>query len=322
VTSILGFDLGGTRLKSAVVKPDGALAHTGFDSTRCDFDQILGRFERRIEELLEAAGSGCAGIGIAVPGLTESEFGVRRLPGKLIGLEGFPLVDHLETRFGLPVRCLADGGAAVLAEAVHGAAAGLDDVVGFTLGTGVGSGVVIGGRPLRSEHLGAGMQLGHLVIRSEGPTCLCGSRGCAETLVSADAVAARLHEHLERGVPCIWRDRWNNDRKDLGFPAVIDGAARGDRVCGEILHDFRRDLAALVVSAAHAFYPSMVVIGGGAIEAAEAFLPAVQEYVDRYVFVHPPDRRIPVVPARLGSRAGVLGAALHLAQSVELEFAA
>jgi glucokinase len=319
MTYVLGFDVGGTRLKSAAVTPDGELHHTGFDSTRCDFAEVLGRLEDRAAELLEAAGGGCAGIGIAVPGLTESEFGVRRLPGKLLGLEGFPLVEHLERRFGLPVRCIPDGGAAVLAEAVHGAAAGHGDVVGFTLGTGVGSGVVMGGRPLRSEHLGAGMQLGHLTIRSDGPTCLCGSRGCAETLVSADAVAARLHEHLERGVACIWRDE---DPGALGFPAVIEGAARGDRICGEILDDFRRDLGALVVSAVHAFYPSIVVIGGGAVEAADAFLPAVQAFVDRHVFVYPAQRRVPVVAARLGSRAGVLGAALHLAQSIELEPAA
>jgi glucokinase len=314
--NVVGVDLGGTQLKSAVVGPGGELAHAATEPTRCDFPELLGRLERRIETLLEDAGAGCAGVGIAAPGIVESEFGVRRLPGKLLGLEGFPLVEHLSERLGVPVRCLNDGSAAVLAEAVHGAAAGLPDVVGFTLGTGVGSGVVIGGRPLRSAHLGAGVSLGHLTIRSDGRTCLCGNRGCAETLVSADAVAARLHEHLERGVECVWRERWAREPAAVGFPEVVEGAAGGDRLCGEILDEFRRDLGALVVCAAHAFYPSMVVIGGGAVAAADAFLPAVQAYVDRYAFVHPADRRMPVVAARLGGRAGTIGAALHLEQAV------
>jgi glucokinase len=310
----LGFDIGGTRLKSGVVRQDGVIGDLTVDDTAdLDFRQgILPLLRRHATEHLEAAGSGCAGIGVALPGLVEAGFGCRRLPGKVLGIEGFPLCATLEGEFSIPVRCINDGAAATLAEWRFGAAKGVDDVLGMTLGTGVGSGVVVAGRPYDTSNLGAGVNVGHFTIQTGGKLCLCGNRGCAETLVSADAVAGRVRDALTRRVPSLLAERFADDPASVTFAAFVEGVRAGDRVCCEIRDEFVRDLGALIVSAIHAYNPSVVVLAGGPMAAADLFLPDTQAYVDAHAFVFPAERRVELRRARLEAHAGVLGAAALL----------
>ena len=302
----LGFDIGGTRLKSAIVRADGALEEPSLEDTASlAFPAVFERL-RRIADL--RAGPDLRGIGVAAPGLVEERFGVRYLPGKVLGIEDFPLRESLERELAVPVRCVNDGQAATFAEWRFGAAAGFADVVGLTLGTGVGSGVVVGGRPLGGGHIGNGCVVGHFTIETAGRLCLCGNRGCAETLVSADAVAGRLREALTRRVPSMHAERFASDPASVDFEAVVEGVRAADPVCIEIMADFQRDLGATIVTAIHAYNPSVVVLAGGPLQAADLFLPQVQGYVDRHAFVFPKDRRVEVRRARLDSHAGVLGA--------------
>jgi glucokinase len=311
----LGFDIGGTRLKCGVVRVDGSVMRATVEDTAAD------RFERTLERMLAygadaiAALGAPAGVGVALPGLVETGFGSRHLPGKVPGIEDVPLRDRLEAAFGAPARCVNDGAAATLAEWRFGVAAGHEDVVGFTLGTGVGCGVVMGGRLLTSRHLGAGVSFGHATIETGGRTCLCGNVGCAETRISATAVAGRLREYLARRVPSTLTTAYDADPSSVTFRSLIDGVEADDRVCLEVLAEFRRDLGAEIVTAVHAFDPEVVVLAGGPLHAADHFLPDVEAYVNRYAFRFPRDRHIPVLRARLEDQAGVLGAvALAMAE--------
>lgn len=312
---VIGVDIGGTALKTGLVRATGAgdTAVSDVDSVaiaRLPFADVLPSLEAAIRHHRAAASEPLLGIGVALPGLAEAAFGCRHLPGKVVGLEGFPLVEHLTALAGVPVRCVNDGAAATLAEWRFGVARGYRDVVGFTLGTGVGSGVVIGDRPLAASHLGAGLLAGHFAIDGVGGArCLCGSRGCAETRVSANAVVGRLRAALERQVPSSLAEDYARDPGAVTFAAFVAGAEAGDEVCRDILAEFVRDLGATVVTAIHAYVPEVVVLAGGPMAGAGAFLPAVQSYVDRHAFVFPKDRRVPLLPARLTSHAGVLGAA-------------
>jgi glucokinase len=215
----------------------------------------------------------------------------------------------------VPVRCVNDGAAATLAEWRFGVARGHGDVVGMTIGTGVGVGVVIGGRLLVSRHLGAGISFGHATIETGGRTCLCGNIGCAETLVSANAVVGRIRDAVARKVPSILTTRYEQDPAAIAFGALVDAVEMGDRVGLEIMGAFQRDLGATVVTAIHAYDPELVVLAGGPMAAAEHFLPQVQAYVDRYAFRYPKDRIVPVVRAERSVHAGVLGAVALVMQA-------
>jgi glucokinase len=316
---LIGFDIGGTRLKSGVVRFDGTVERpTLEDTSRGGFeDAVLPLLGSQVRGHLDASGSGCTGIGIALPGIVETAFGSRYLPGKVLGIEGFPLRETLEAEFGVPVRCVNDGAAATLAEWRFGAARGVDDVVGITLGTGVGSGVVVGGRPFETSNLGNGVSVGHFTIDTGGRLCLCGNRGCAETLVSANAVAGRLRDALTRKVPSMLSDRFRDDPHSIGFAALADGVRAGDRVCLEILAEFVRDLGATVVTAIHAYNPTVVVLAGGPLSAADLFLADIQSYVDTYAFIFPKGRVVELRVAELEDHAGVLGAAAVVMSTLE-----
>jgi len=315
----LGFDIGGTRLKSGVVDNAGGLDRTAVVDTEHErFDRTWDRMLEMGRAAVEARGrDGLQGVGVALPGLVETTFGSRHLPGKVLGIEDFPLRERLGAAFGVPVRCVNDGAAATLAEWRFGAAEGHADVVGFTIGTGVGCGVIVGGHLLTSRNLGAGVSFGHATIQTGGRTCLCGNVGCAETLVSADAVTARLRDYLERNVPSVLREAYLEDPRSITFQSLINGTEQGDRICLEVLDDFRRDLAAVIVTAIHGFDPEVVVLAGGPMAASDHFLPQVQAYVDRYAFVYPKDRHVPVLRARLEHHAGVLGAVALVMTAVE-----
>ncbi len=307
---LVGVDIGGTRTKTGIVDLDGRVSDETMDDTATSaFADILPLVEAHVRAHMAARGPGCLGIGIALPGIVEAAFGSRYLPGKVSGIEAFPLRETLEAEFAVPVRCVNDGEAATLAEWRFGAARGIDNVVGLTLGTGVGSGVVMNGRPLATANLGNGISVGHFTIHTNGKLCLCGNRGCAETLVSAAAVAGKLRDALTRRVPSVLAERFAADPASVTFESLVEGVRAGDRVCREILEEFVRDLGATIVTAIHAYNPTVVVLAGGPMAAADLFLGDVQAYVDRYAFIFPKGRIVELRRARDEAHAGVLGAA-------------
>ena len=315
---IVGFDIGGTRLKSGLVQPDGSVDRPTIDDTsELGFDAVLPLLRDLARAHVAAADGPLGGIGIALPGIVETTFGSRHLPGKVLGIEGFPLREMLEAEFGVPVRCVNDGAAATLAEWRFGAARGYADVVGLTIGTGVGSGVVVDGHPLETSNLGNGVSIGHFTIQTGGRLCLCGNRGCAETLVSAAAVAGRLREALGRKVPSVHAEAFNADPRSITFRSVLDGVRADDRLSREILDEFVRDLGATVVTAIHAYNPTVVVLAGGPMAGADLFLADVQAYVDRHVFIFPKQRRVELLRAQHEDHAGVLGAAAIVLADME-----
>jgi glucokinase len=314
---LVGVDIGGTRLKTGLVRIDGALEQPTVDHTAdTPFETVFALVEERVRDHLAAGGPGALGIGVALPGIVEPGFGSRYLPGKVRGIEGFPLREEIERRFGLPVRCTNDGAAATLAEWRFGAARGIDDVVGLTIGTGLGSGVVIGGRLLENANLGTGSTIGHFTIQVGGRLCLCGNRGCAESLVSANAIAGRLRDALTRLVPSSLADAFALDPASITFRSLMDGAREGDRVCREILADFVRDLGTTIVTAIHAYNPTVVVLAGGPMAASDLFLADVQTYVNSHAFIFPKGRIVEIRQARLEGHAGVLGAAALVLSSL------
>ncbi len=314
----LGFDIGGTRTKAGVVSDAGEVRRARMDETAHQpFEVVWQGLLAYAREAIEAEGrDGLAGVGVAAPGLVDPGFGVRVLPGKVPGIEDFPLSERLGAELGVPVRCVNDGAAATLAEWRFGAARGHDDVVGLTIGTGLGAGAIVGGRPLATRNLAGGVSFGHATIATGGRTCLCGNIGCAETLVSASAVAGRLREYVARRVPSMITDAHLRDPGAITFRTLVEGIDAGDRVAVEVMQEFRRDLGATIVTAIHAYDPEVVVLAGGPMAHADHFVPQVQAYVDRYAFRYPKGRIIPILRAERSDHAGVLGAVARVMQAV------
>ena len=317
----LGFDVGGTRTKAGVVRADGRVERTSLEETGHEpFEAVFDRMVAYADEALEAEGAaGLCGIGVAAPGLIEATFGVRNLPGKVLGIEGFPIRERLEARFRVPVRCVNDGAAATLAEWRFGAARGHDDVVGLTLGTGVGAGVIVAGRLLQTRNLAGGVSFGHATIESGGRRCLCGNIGCVETLVSANAVMGRMRDYVSRKVPSSITRDYEHDLGRLTFRALVDGVEADDAVALEIMERFRRDLGAAIVTAIHAYDPEVVILAGGPMAQARHFLPQIQAYVDRHAFRFPKERIIAVLRAERSDHAGVLGAVALVMQAIDAD---
>jgi len=284
---VAAIDLGGTAMKGAVVREDGALERSESRPTGRE-DGAGAVLERLTAFAGDLAADGPArAVGIAVPGLVDEVAGVARNSVNL-GWHDVPLREQLGERLGLPVAVTHDVRAAARAEGALGSARGRADWLLVTVGTGVGAAVVVGGSPYGGAH-GSGGELGHLVVAPDGPECACGARGCVEALASAAAVERRYAELTGETVSA---------REVVGR---TDEAAAA--VWGEAVEALAAGLAGYVML----MNPELIVVGGGLAGAGPAlFEPLGAALERRLTFVAAP----PVVPAALGADAGCRGAAL------------
>lgn len=306
--ALLGIDIGGTNVKAALVSVDGAVV--SFVSAEWSggppsdaVDSATGLAARLGAEGSEAnplaCGCGCAG-------LVDRAHGIVRSSPNLPSWRDVELAKALKERLGLRTALENDANAAAYAEYVVGAARGATNAVMLTLGTGVGGGIVLGGRLYRGSHGTAG-EIGHSTISLEGPRCSCGARGCLEALTSAGSIASRAADLLAEGrrstLAAVSAVRALT-AKDVG-----EAAAAGDAVAAEALAAAGAALGAGLANVVQILDPDVVVVGGGVAAVGEHLLgPARREMAAR---VQGCDFRSPrIVPAELGEAAGVVGAAL------------
>ncbi len=309
---VLGFDVGGTRLKAGAVSRKGkllaqAIVPTGaLAGPKALLLSIVG-LARAIER--EMGGPAFA-VGLGLPGAIDPDRGVVLLPGRLKGLENFPLVPRLRKAFGVPVIADNDARLAMIAEKEFGQARGKGWALTLTIGTGLGSGVLIDGRILRDPHLQFGTQASHMVIQAQGGRlCFTGARGTAEMLCSATALAQQVRDGLARGIPSVLSDRHAADPASIDFAAVLGGVAGGDRLCRDELAVWTANLGWFVVSAVHAYAPEVVILTGGGAHGAKHFLKPLRAHVNKHLFRWPVGEPLPIVVSKMIDHAGVLGAA-------------
>jgi len=216
-------------------------------------------------------------------------------------------VPRLKEALAIPVMADNDARLAMIAEKEFGLARGKKWALTLTIGTGLGSGVMLDGKILRDPHLQFGTQASHMVIQAAGGRlCLTGARGTAEMLCSATALAQQVRDGLARGIPSILSER---NPTSVDFAAVLEGVARRDRLCVDELAHWTTNLGWFLVSAVHAYAPEVVILAGGATHAAKRFLKPLRDHVNRHVFRWPVGEAVPIVVSRMKDHAGVLGAA-------------
>lgn len=309
---VLGCDVGGTRLKVGAVTKEGALLAQDTRPSGYTFvpERLLDAVADEVAVMTQKLGAPPLGLGLGFSGGVDPSFGVVFLPGKIKGLEGYPVVPELRQKTGLPVIADNDGRLSILAERAYGLAQGRRWVVSVTIGTGVGSGVMLDGHILRDPHLQFGTQLSHMVQHADGAgLCITGARGTAEMRCSATALALSVRSALERGLPSVLSDRYFEAPRSIDFKAVMEGVEADDRVCCDAFSRWKESLGWLLVSAVHVYAPEVIILSGGALHAADRFLEEVQAHVNAHIFRYPAGEGVPLLVSSLGDRASVLGAA-------------
>jgi len=298
----IGVDIGGTAIKAALVAPDGSVTSSAQMPTDAakGSTAISTALVQVVDHVLSSTcGVTPCGIGIATAGaVNERDGSIFAATGNLPGWSGFPLRVFAEDRFKMPVRVVNDAQAAVLSELHYGAGVGLSDFVAITIGTGVGGGIVSGGRLLRGQHGFAG-SIGHTVIHAGGRPCNCGREGCLEAYVST---AALLREYCEHG--------GNAEGSDDAARAfrINQLAQSGDATAVAAYNVLSGHLAEGIANLFNLFDPEVVLLSGGLIEGYSGFVAGVEARVEK--LLHFGARRRPGIRvAQAGRFAGVQGAA-------------
>jgi glucokinase len=287
--TVIGVDVGATKVLAGRVAADGRReAEHGVPTETSGADALLAQIVGLVNELRT---DDVEAVGIGIPGTIDQRAGALVMAINLL-FGDVPIRDRLEQALGLRVEIDNDGNCAGLAEHVHGAARGTDHSITLTLGTGVGGGVVNGGRVLRGAR-GAGIELGHVVLDLHGRPCqgVCRGHGHLEAYCSGTAVSK------------LGREAGIGDAH-----AVVARARAGDAAARRIIDDTAYALGIGLVTLANAFGPEVVVIGGGFGEAAcHLLIPRAQEVLRDEAMR--PMNAAPVKPAELGGEAGMMGAA-------------
>ncbi len=308
---VLGIDLGGTKISTGLVDGDGRIVARDYRPTGAADgpEAVIARMVESARRVLQQAAvmhSQVAAVGIGSPGPLDRETGTVFSSPNLPGWEEVPLRRRIADALGVAAFLENDANAAALAEHRFGAGRGVDEMVYVTASTGIGGGLVLGGRLYRGGNGLAG-EIGHITVLPNGPLCGCGNRGCLEAVASGTAIARQGRELLARGIATALGDLCDGDPARVTARMVAEAAAGGDAEAQRILAaawDYLGiGLATLVVLLG----PQRIVVGGG-LTNIPGFFEAVRRATVRRV-LPPAAATVQIVPARLGEHAGLLGAA-------------
>ena len=308
----IGIDLGGTNIKAGVVNEENKIILE---------KQIPTHPSRKAEEVIrDMAGlaltmqqdmgikkSRMLGVGIGSPGTVDAKAGVVVYSNNF-GWENVPLGERLSSALELPVRVSNDANCAALGEVKAGAARAYANCVLITLGTGVGSGIVIDGRIFEGAHAG-GAELGHTMLVADGEACTCGRRGCLEAYASATAFIRDTRRAAEENRDSLLWNLCGGDLKNVDGRTAFDAAKAGDVCARAVVERYIRYLGDGIVNAVNLFRPDIVLLGGGICRQGEVLTKPLSDHVRHYCFGGEKSFIPKIGIAELENSAGMLGAA-------------
>lgn len=315
----IGIDLGGTNIAVGIVDEDGAIIKEGSTPT------LVGRsYQEIIKDMgecalftLSEAGiplTEVHSVGIGIPGIADQNTGVVVFCTNL-GWHNVPLRDEMQKYIFKPVHIDNDATVAGLAESVAGVSAGCHSSVFLTLGTGVGGGIIIGGKPWTGAH-GVASELGHITLEIDGEPCTCGKRGCLERYCSATAIIRMARQALSIHPESLMQEWCEGDLNRVTGKLVIDASKEGDETALRVFRRYVKYLALAINTVISFIDPEMVVLGGGISKAGNYLVEAVRaEIPGLLMFKTMPYAKVEI--ARLGPSAGIIGAAMLGRAAVE-----
>jgi glucokinase len=312
---LVGVDLGGTNIVTGALAEDGSdVIALRTEPTRPDqgADAVVDRIVRMIDTVIAetvahtgAKRDDIIGIGVGSPGPLDRERGIVVTTPNL-GWTNFPLRDAIGERTRLPVRIDNDANCATLGEWWLGAARGASNVIGMTIGTGIGGGIILGGRLYHGSSDVAG-EIGHATIDITGRRCKCGNYGCLEAYASGPSIAERAREALSGGDDHAMMVRMaGGDPARITAATVYEAAKRGDDTALDVVRETSRFLGAGIANLLNIFNPEVVVIAGGVTQAGDTLFAPLRREVRKRAF-KPAVEACQIVPGIL-TAAGVVGA--------------
>lgn len=308
----IGIDLGGTTIKVGVVSAQGRILaeHSVETLAKRPYQDVVHDMSLCISHVLKQTNltqDDIASVGIGIPGVADYHTGSVIFCTNL-GWRNVPLREELQKYIQKPVYIDNDATVAGYAESISGVSRGCSCSVFLTLGTGLGAGIVINGRPWSGAH-GVGSEIGHMTLVVDGVPCTCGNDGCVERYCSATAII-RMAKQSCLGYPdCDMVQRVKGDLDRIDAKVVIDSAKAGDPVAMRVFDRYCKYLAITVNNITAFLDPEMIVLGGGVSTAGDFLLDNVREQLPRYLMyktLPSPELRL----AQLGNEAGIIGAAL------------
>ena len=309
---VLGVDLGGTAIKTAIVSRDKKVLSKSSRPTNADGgpDAVLDTIAQGVQELIdtaEIAHEDIIAIGVGSPGPLNWQTGIVYETPNLPGWHNVPLVDELEERTGLRALLDNDANAACYGEFWLGAGQGAQSLAVLTLGTGIGGGIVINGKLLRGID-GTAAELGHLKIQRDGRRCGCGARGCLEAYASVTGMVRTAVEGLEAGKPSTLNALCKSNHENIAGKMIAQSAEAGDDFARWVFKETATWLGLGIASLINLQNPERIILCGGMVAAGDLLFDTARQVAQENAF-DVPAKRCQILPAGLGEDAGVIGAA-------------
>lgn len=310
----LGIDLGGTNIAAGVLDEDNSIIAKVSRKTHvpCTPDEICDQLAGVASDALKAANiamNNIPWVGIGSPGTVNRETGVIEFANNL-KFNNLPLQKLLEAKIGKKVILENDANAAAYGEFKAGALKGAKNAVAITLGTGVGSGIIIDGKIYSGSNF-AGGEIGHTVIVVDGRPCTCGRKGCWETYSSATGLITTTKEAMQKvGREALIWEIAGGSLENVDGKTAFQAMRAGDPTGKEVVDQYIAYLGCGLANCINIFQPDILCIGGGISNEGEPLMKPLREYVDHENYAMNSDKRTILCRAMLGNDAGIIGAAL------------
>lgn len=310
----IGIDVGGTNVKIALVDKSGKIIYSNSVPTyaKMGYEYTVNNIKQAIKDLMKETNTTAKdidGIGFDFPGQVDYKTGIVKLAPNIPGWVNVPIAQMIEEEFHIPTRIDNDVRCAALGEMKFGAGQGCENFVCITVGTGIGSGLVVNGQLVRGASNAAG-EIGHIKLQmKDGLICGCGDTGCLEAYASGPSIVAMAQDYIKGGKSTKFREMAAAEGGEITPYMVAKAAEAGDPVAKRIFAIVGEYIGIGLTSVINLLNPEKVIIGGGVAEAGDLLLDPIRKTIKERAMVVA-GSTVEIVPAQLGNSAGVIGASM------------
>lgn len=307
----IGVDVGGTNVKIALVDKEGNIVYSNSIPTRAEmgYEYTVSSIKQAVSDLMKETKTTkdvIEGIGFGFPGQIDCTNGIVRLLPNIPGWVNVPIAKIMQDEFQIPTKVDNDVRCAALGELNYGAGKGCQNLICITIGTGIGSGLIVNGKIVRGADNAAG-EIGHIKLSmDDAPICGCGDTGCLEAYASGPAIVALAEDYIKGGKSTKYRELAN---PDITPYVVAEAAKQGDAVAKRIFEIIGKYIGIGMASVVNLLNPEKIIVGGGVAGAGDILLKPIEKTLkERAMPIS--GGSVEIVPAQLGNTAGVIGASL------------